>query len=1511
MAEGLDNKISNILGVKLPQWLLEQLKTRANQNTRDIRDNDNILYLGNKTAWVRVVSSVDLVNNDDLQYFKTKIGSETIRDKSSLARNYILYGGTSKYLNKNSYALRSGIGKDNAYGILGNSEIREFGYRPMPGIMSVSIETQGRLGSVRGASIDFKCWDKDQLDIIDAIYFKLGYTMFLEWGHTYFYPSQAKNVDGVQLDPTKVASTEMFAIDPFEQGLTKEEINVRIARNSRNSEGNYDAMLGMVTNFTFSYNQEGGYDCNLRLMALGVMGDSIKINNAGTLPSLLEEEILKLNKTLAEIDYANRLKEYTDQLRSSGNSGTSTTNDTPKATPPAAPLTVQQYIDKFGKYSTDDKTYYGASSITWPSGKPRNPENADLILNVSPDPSKSTENIFILRRLNGFIPLNDLTISETTVQLESSKIFGILNQIGKDFNNIKQWDVPGAISRAFTFADNETSIFNATWTSTEQNNIETYGLRVAKSSYGKESLAQVPGYVGPPKDDLFLIPISEFVPKLIEVLKNEDTKFTFTEFAASAIFSSNTPKGVKVPSNQPKSFPRVYTIEFTIPFIKNVDVTEIIVTKTQTGAESSTSTDKKGNVQFDVGVRFSFTTTSFIKSFQTPSYVKQGAGFISGPTAATPENTNGAGSTQVPTPTPPAKPDLNAIATQVKQALKYQSSLEIILRTIQIHALNKAINQTGKADLEIGKKTYVLNLVDDKDIVNYKDPNNKNTKKTFLNQVFSSGVFSTFLPELVSGTGISSDTYTTDQKMNPKDLFKIYSKYGFASSLLGNKAPINLLEPVNFKELLKAYVIPYQINQEIIKGTVTNHPVYIPLGLLLMILNHACTIYDTKNTDLQTPLIYVDFNPELNFCLTNGKQLSTDPWTCLIPFEGSFEDYKSLFDQDILIEDGTAIAPAEGSKETVKLFNPETEDLLSGDLPKLKFDEQPAVNQTNKESGNVYRAKMMNILLNIDYLVQIVQQYSQKDGTNAVYLKAFLEQIIEDVNKSLGNFNVLRLAYNDSANTFQIVDDQVIPPLSNESEVTPRDNTSELPLVGKNSIAKSLEIKSEISSKLSNMLAISANSTIPNKATLSTNGDSVGFINTNYVDRYITDRLEVTGSISDKKNNDTLKAAAAQFNGAISDFYSKINPSQTSVGQATNYYIEKISKVKNDEYPTRASFMIPVSVNFTTDGISGMSMGQAFTISDTLLPYTYSTRKTTGFSEARVNNVGFVVIGLTHMIDGNQWTTSVKANMIFLKDKTEFKGDVVKVDARKGAFGTNPANNYEPIAGGTVPGSFGSVGGTFAGKIENKAYSFEELAAIIIGNLEGGYYHPDMFNDGRLKDTPQNKKIFQSSGETMFGFDRKTSGTVATTGVGKQFWELMDAQNARKTWSYNYQPGEPLRTELINLLVQVWKPVFTGLYNANIKDQNLRKIIEADGRLYFNFVYATWNGSGYFQGFSEKIVAAYNAGTTSSEELLKIFINLRLNIRQMPKFTGYADYAVEIIARGGQKIANLTGVQVA
>jgi murein DD-endopeptidase MepM/ murein hydrolase activator NlpD len=1275
---GLDNNISNIIGKKLPQWVLNQLETRANQNSKDSRDNDNILYLANKTAWVRLVSSIN-ISQSDQNYFKSILEVSNITNAESLAKEFILFGGTSKYLNKDSYKQRSGLGKDGAYGILGTKEIQEFGYRPMPGITSVNIDTQGRLGSVRSATINFKCWDKSQLDIIDTLYFKLGFTMFLEWGHTFYYPSGTN----------KIKSTEEYAIDPFQKNLTKEEISFQIAKSSRKSEGNYDAMLGMVTNFNFSYNQEGGYDCTLKIIALGALGDSIKINNAGVLPNLLEEEILLYNDTLNRI---------TQDLAAKAAAAANVAN-IPKLPPKIDAINAEDFFNKYITYYPERANKYSGGQVSLNALDNESPKTIDAVFDT-----QAYGPVYFIRKQKGFIPLSDSYRSLVNVSLDSSRIISKIDSIKSSTGAIgaqdaRNWEFPAnylenakdIIAKPITTTVNLLGTLIDVFTvsklgfqSTELNkandigeldipykstNGRSYNLKISRKLWATSEREDIVDSYGSISNGLsytnsayYYIDTETFVKQLKNVLQTE--KNTFIIKNVDAIPNKTTT-----------------TFSFTIPFTRKtkistkgkIGVDVINPDGTITKGVKTPDTISEADVTYQLSVELSTDDSSFIKNFTVPENVIEPLDF------AAQKKLVAQDVKEVDTKEEQKKAQ-DAITAQIKQAISLQSSLEITLRAIQIHALNQAINKSGN-DLEIGRKVYKLDMLD-------------SNQRKFTDQIFTNGIFTSFLNELLSGS-IDTSIYKDENKtVTPADRLKIYSKYGFATSLLGNKANIDTIEPTNFSQILNAYVVPYQINQEIIKGVSTNHPVYIPLSLLLMILNHTCTIYDTKNNDFQTPLVYLDFNTEINFCLSNPKQLTTNPWVTLIPFEGSNSDFAQLFDSKVLEKNNTQISAVSGSTEVVKLYKPETEDLLSGNLPPIKFD--------TIEISNPYRGKVMNILLNIDYLVKLVEEYSQKNGTNSVYLKTFLEQILSDLNKYLGKFNAFRLAYNDGANTFQIVDDQFLPALSGEDQVTPdnrkdtpdTDNRTGLPLYGKTSIAKSLEIKTEISNKLGNMIAISANSTVSNKAALSTNGDAVGYINTSYVDRYIPDALEPTGSGGAKINLDTIKNSAAQFNQTITDFYSKINPSENSIGHATNYYIDKMSKIKNEDFATRAAPMIPVSVNFTTDGISGMGMGHAFTIPDQLLPYTYSTRNSLQNLDPKqkdhINKVGFVMIGLTHTIESNQWNTAVRANMIFLKDKTDFKGEVKKLPPKDEVFGVNP--NKGSLLHGDI-NNFVSTGG--------------------------------------------------------------------------------------------------------------------------------------------------------------------------------------------------------------------------
>jgi hypothetical protein len=410
--------------------------------------------------------------------------------------------------------------------------------------------------------------------------------------------------------------------------------------------------------------------------------------------------------------------------------------------------------------------------------------------------------------------------------------------------------------------------------------------------------------------------------------------------------------------------------------------------------------------------------------------------------------------------------------------------------------------------------------------------------------------------------------------------------------------------------------------------------------------------------------------------------LTTNPYQFFIPFEGTTESYRSIFPS---------------GSNTSNYWNPDSINPYSIEVTKNSPFRLPDSVSSGYTS---FRGKIMNVLVSIDYLLDLVSRFSTRDETNTVYLKSILEQTISDMNKSFGNFNLFRLGFNDYADTFFISDDQIIP---SEGMILPTDNKSEIPLYGANSIAQSLNIKTEISTKLANIIAISANSESDLQATSGKDGSDFGAYNTGFKDRYKPVTTGIAKEAIATQNNEptSQQDLADQFNEAIKNFYSISSTSEGMIDQATNYYIERMAKVKNADPGVRASAMIPVSLNFTTDGISGLNIGQSFTINPNLLPYTYQKNRTLLGRNDYANTIGFVIVGLDHDLSNNRWVTSVRGNMIFLKSSADYTGSVRAVtsttttvlvieDAEYGSeynynFSDSEVNNFPTIVLSSYP----------------------------------------------------------------------------------------------------------------------------------------------------------------------------------------------------------------------------------
>lgn len=169
------------------------------------------------------------------------------------------------------------------------------------------------------------------------------------------------------------------------------------------------------------------------------------------------------------------------------------------------------------------------------------------------------------------------------------------------------------------------------------------------------------------------------------------------------------------------------------------------------------------------------------------------------------------------------------------------------------------------------------------------------------------------------------------------------------------------------------------------------------------------------------------------------------------------------------------------------------------------------------------------------------------------------------------------------------------------------------------------------------------------------------------------------------------------------------------------------------------------------------------------------------------------------------------------------------------------------------------------GKVITSDTDFNGVVTAVIDTLEGGYYHPMRHRSSGMGD----------SGETMMGIDRKHGGKINTSPEGVEFWDLIDRADAKNKWEWNYKGGE-LEPKLKELVGKMIKPRYED-YSRRYLSPEAAQIVNESVPLKFHFIYAVWNGPGWFQKFAREVNSAVKQGVTDPKELAKFAIDTRIN----------------------------------
>jgi hypothetical protein len=309
----------NIVGEPFDKFVRDQIGVRqSNQFSgyNTLRTDDQLKYLTNRNAWVKLASSVNILADTTLtppsniipgsnptgitsptlaalaplqvQEGRTiKLGESKLKNigfGESEAKNYlgtklaekaILFNTLSSFdpIKKAYSPHRAGISNTTdlwnnfAYGLGGT----DFGIQPPPGILGVTVDSLNR-GSIRKANITLKAHNKFQFDTIELLYLRLGFTMMLEWG----WDKYLDNNGVLQQTGNTIIEEEWFTTN----GVSQLEMLAKIQQKRSNYLGNYDGFFGKVSNFTWSFNPDGSYDISIDLITIGDVIESLKVNTS-------------------------------------------------------------------------------------------------------------------------------------------------------------------------------------------------------------------------------------------------------------------------------------------------------------------------------------------------------------------------------------------------------------------------------------------------------------------------------------------------------------------------------------------------------------------------------------------------------------------------------------------------------------------------------------------------------------------------------------------------------------------------------------------------------------------------------------------------------------------------------------------------------------------------------------------------------------------------------------------------------------------------------------------------------------------------------------------------------------------------------------------------------------------------------------------------------------------------------------------------------------------------------
>ena len=146
---------------------------------------------------------------------------------------------------------------------------------PSPGIVSVTCENVGSLGSLKKIDMEVECHDFGQLQMIESLFMSPGVSVLLEWGWS--VNTSGTDVQGLLVDLSDASGLSNVA-----------KLHEKLLLKSKQAKYSYEGAVATITNYSWSAKANGSFSCNISLRSRGeaLLGTQVKSAHAPLFESI-------------------------------------------------------------------------------------------------------------------------------------------------------------------------------------------------------------------------------------------------------------------------------------------------------------------------------------------------------------------------------------------------------------------------------------------------------------------------------------------------------------------------------------------------------------------------------------------------------------------------------------------------------------------------------------------------------------------------------------------------------------------------------------------------------------------------------------------------------------------------------------------------------------------------------------------------------------------------------------------------------------------------------------------------------------------------------------------------------------------------------------------------------------------------------------------------------------------------------------------------------------------------